>query len=227
MTPARLALLPLLVGCTDTTLSGTAVGNLDATLSFNTPTAPDIAGFEGSMSARTLSMTPCEAGAAPTVFAEGVVIGLDGSSALALPTGTWCGAQIELDAPATWLATSTAGFSLDVTLDLGALTTTTAAGFEVSSGLHLVWTFGDRPWLDAARLGADVADVVITPGSDDHDELVDEVEREGSLFHDEDDDRERDDDDRDPSEREDEDEREDPPDDDPSDDGRDDRAVGG
>lgn len=187
-------LLLALVACSPTqTSDGTAVGNLDATLRLSAPVSPDVVLQGATMLADRVDVLACDGEVVTLATAVGVSV--DGSSTLALPTGTWCGARITTSTPASWTASSTTGFGIDLALQLGTLTLQAASPVTLAAGESVLWSLGNRPWLDAVRLGADAADVVVTPGQRIHDQIVAVITRDQALLRDRDDDGERDDDD--------------------------------
>jgi hypothetical protein len=214
MTRTLLLALGLAACSPDSISEGTAVGNLDATLKFATPTEADVQDLAGTLLVGELSLLRCDQ--STVTLASGLTLPLDGSGTLAIPTGEWCGARLTPSAPAAWSASSSAGFALDIRLDLGSLELRSSAPITFAAGDTILWALGDRPWLNAAALGADTADVRIAPGDPRHDALVALVRRDQALVRDDDDDGSRDDDDDVLGEPEDEDddgtEDDDPPD---------------
>ena len=193
MTRTLLLALGLAACSPDSISEGTAVGNLDATLKFATPTEVDVRDVAAGVAVADLSLLRCDQ--TNVTLATGLDLPLDGTGSLAIPTGDWCGARLTPSAPARWVATSEAGFTLDVTLDLGPLALRAASAVNFADGDVILWAFGDRPWLNAAALGANTADVTITPADPRHDALVALVRRDQALVRDDDDDGRRDDDD--------------------------------
>jgi hypothetical protein len=236
----------LLVACAPETVdSGTAVGNLDARLRLTTSAAADVSGYTGAAMVTSVGLLGCDG--RDQLLAADIDLALDGASALALPSGAWCGLSLAPAGPLVWEGTSVQGFSFSVTLDVGTLSLRSPSAVDVVDGLRLLWRLGSPRWLSAEELGADEEDVVIGPGDSEHDELVDLLRRGQRLLRDDDDDGEADEDEdarelAEPEEEEDEppdterdgrdndgdglvdepDEREEDPNEDPSDDDDDD-----
>lgn len=166
----RAPLLLLFAACSESTLSGTAVGNLDATLRVLTPLADDVTDLTGSLDLAEARIVDCDGNA--SMFVAGVTISLTGESTLTLPAGSWCGLVLEPAAPAVWSGLSTNGYAFDLQLDLGVLAAGRTIAFDTTGTLPLIWQMGDNPWLRAQDFGADDADVEVTPASDDHDRLA-------------------------------------------------------
>lgn len=166
----RAPLLLLLAACTESTLSGTAVGNLDATLRVLTPYDDDVTDLTGSLELTEARIVDCDGNA--SMFVAGVTISLTGESTLTLPAGSWCGLVLEPAAPAAWSGLSTDGYAFDLQLDLGVLAAGRTIAFDTTAALPLIWQMGDKPWLRAKDIGADEADVQITPESEEHDDLA-------------------------------------------------------
>jgi hypothetical protein len=169
----RATLLLLLAACSESTLSGTAVGNVDATLRVLTPFADDVTDLSGTLELTEARIVDCDGNA--SMFVAGVAISLTGESTLTLPAGSWCGLVLEPAAPATWSGTSTSGYAFDLQLDLGVLAASRAIPFDTTGTLPMNWQMGDKTWLRAQDFGADEGDVAITPASEEHDRLAEEA----------------------------------------------------
>ena len=169
----RATLLLLLAACSESTLSGTAVGNVDATLRVLTPFADDVTDLTGSLELTEARIVDCDGNA--SMFVAGVTISLTGTSTLTLPSGSWCGLVLEPAAPATWSGLSTNGYAFDLQLDLGVLAAGRTIAFDTTGTLPLIWQMGDTTWLRAQDFGADDGDVSITPASEEHDQLAEEA----------------------------------------------------
>ncbi|HMV67370.1 MAG TPA: hypothetical protein PKA64_11000 [Myxococcota bacterium] len=176
-----------LTACAPDTLdSGTAVGNLDARMRLNTPTAEDIASFQGAAMVASVGMLGCDG--EDRLIAADIDLALDGGSALALPAGTWCGVSLNPSAPLVWSGASVEGYTFTVELDVGTLSLVAPSPVEMIDGLRVIWQLGAARWLSADELRADREDVEIHPGDSEHDHLVDLLRRGQRLLRDDDDD---------------------------------------
>lgn len=99
------------------------------------------------------------------------------------PAGSWCGLAVVTRGPFVIVPDSDAGFGIDISLALGALSLSGAAPFFVN-GSRFVLALGSPGWLDAAELDADDADVVINTGSEGHGLLAARAAGGAALYED-------------------------------------------
>lgn len=99
------------------------------------------------------------------------------------PPGSWCRLDIRTRGPLALEATSDAGFEADLSLALGTVSVATRSAFFVDGNM-LALELGSPGWLDAAELGVDGGDVVITEASAEHGLLVARVLGEAALYED-------------------------------------------
>lgn len=158
--PKITVLLLSLAACGGVKGDGTAVGNLDGSLRVLTPRSADLPDLSGRVLVTSAQALGCAGGDAEAVEVQDD-LSVTGATRLVVPAGTWCGFEFTTSSTARWTGTSSAGFAVDVQLNLGVLTVGTAAPLVAGAHQDLVWQLGNPGWLTAAALGADTADVTL------------------------------------------------------------------